>query len=246
MPWFKVDDGFHGHPKVVELSLTAVGLWALCGSWCAKYLTDGYVPAKTVSRLGGDTRHAQELVSADLWLDAPAGYQFKDWEDYQPLKTAVEAERAAAQERMRKVRAAKKGVTPNVRLNIDGTSEEVRVTPSQSHPSPDLTPLGVRAANRGTRIPDDFEVTPEMVIWARENTPLVNGKRSTDKFVNHFTSATKNATRIDWVRTWKNWLLSDQERAEKMQPRRSKEDQIVDVLEQGRMLAEQDERKAIA
>ncbi|WP_136643822.1 hypothetical protein [Subtercola vilae] len=147
MPWFKVDDGFHGHPKVVELSLTAVGLWALSGSWCAKYLTDGAVSDKAISRIGGDDTLAAELVAAGLWLVAAEGYEFKDWAEYQPLKVDVEAERAAAQERMRAVRAKKKGVRTNdtrtdpersdeQSQNFGRSSADVRVTPSQSHPIP--------------------------------------------------------------------------------------------------------------
>ena len=89
--------------------------------------------------------HLKELVHSGLWLDNGDGsYQFKDWADYQPVKADVEAEREAARERMRKVRAAKKGAG-DVRPNTQRTSEEVRVTPpspalpipAQPNPSPD-------------------------------------------------------------------------------------------------------------
>lgn len=110
-PWFKVDDGFHGHPKVVDLSLAAVGLWTVAGSWCASYLTDGDLPSRTVLRLGGSDVEAAELVGAGLWLETDEGYRFKDWADYQPSKDQVEAERAASRERVQKWRSKKKGVT---------------------------------------------------------------------------------------------------------------------------------------
>lgn len=149
MPWFKVDDGFHGHPKVVELTLEAVGAWALAGSWCAAYLTDGEIGIRSLQRLGGGKEQAVELVNSGLWLESEPGlYQFKDWDDYQPLKETVEAEREAARDRMQKVRAKKKGtgsedVQPNVQANNTGTfggsSEEVRVTPSHPIPSHPLT-----------------------------------------------------------------------------------------------------------
>jgi hypothetical protein len=143
VPWFKIDDGFHGHPKVFELSLEAVGIWTLAGSWCAKYLTDGAVTGKAIARLGGSPALCAELVDAGLWLVIPDGFQFKDWDDYQPLKDDVEAEREAARERMKAVRAKKKGVSPDVQANVqanntgtfEGTSEEVRVTPSHPIPS---------------------------------------------------------------------------------------------------------------
>lgn len=157
MPWFKVDDGFHGHPKVVELSLEAVGVWTLAGSWCAAYLTDGEIGLKSLQRLGGGPEQAGELVYAGLWTEpVPGLFQFKDWDDYQPLKAAVEAEREEARERMRGVRAKKKrapgsdDVPPNVRPNntgtFGGTSEEVRVTPT--HPVPSL-PLTTNPAPDG-------------------------------------------------------------------------------------------------
>ena len=138
MPWFKVDDGFHGHPKVVELSLAAVGIWALAGSWCAKYLTDGVITLRAIERMGGDDPLAQELVVRGLWLEIAGGFMFKDWAEYQPLKVAIEAERLAARERMIVVRAQKKGVQANTSRTDGERSPEVRIAPSlslsQSHP----------------------------------------------------------------------------------------------------------------
>jgi hypothetical protein len=64
---------------------------------------------------------------------------------------------------------------------------------------------------RGTRIPDQFVVTPEMREWASENAPLVNVNRATTLFVNYWRAKTgKDATKLDWERTWQNWLLKDQ------------------------------------
>jgi hypothetical protein len=138
VPWFKVDDGFHGHPKVMDLSLEAVGLWSLAGSWCAKYLTDGFVPEKTIRRLGGGPDVAMELLTAGLWEAQNGGWQFKDWTDYQPSKVEVEAERQAARDRMKKVRAAKKGIPRSGEqpANVDRSSEEVRLAPSHPIPVP--------------------------------------------------------------------------------------------------------------
>ncbi|PYY59993.1 hypothetical protein DEJ17_06385 [Curtobacterium sp. MCSS17_011] len=68
---------------------------------------------------------------------------------------------------------------------------------------------------RGTRIPDDFTVNQDMVAWALEHAPAVDGRRATDMFVNHWQAASgRTATKLDWVKAWKNWLLSDQQRAE--------------------------------
>ncbi|QWT24961.1 helix-turn-helix domain-containing protein [Subtercola sp. PAMC28395] len=86
-----------------------------------------------------------------------------------------------------------------------------------------LEPSGVAETAkppRGKRLSDSFEVTPEMVVWAKTNAPLVDGKRSTAKFMNHFTSLTgRGSTKLNWVKAWENWLTTDQERAELHRPR---------------------------
>lgn len=216
MPWFKVDDGFHGHPKVMDLSLEAVGLWSLAGSWCAKYLTDGYVPNKTLPRLGGTQGHAQELHEAGLWEHAEGGWQFKDWADYQPSKAEVEAERLAARERMKKVRAAKKGIPKDGNgsgeqpANIAGTSEEVRIAPSHPYPDPS-SPNGEESARkRATRIPDPFIVKTEMRAWASEEVPRVDVDRATRQFVDYWRAASgRTSTKKDWTAAWRYWLRNE-------------------------------------
>ena len=73
MTWFKVDDGIHSHPKFLDVSLAAVGLWTMCGAWCSGYLTDGQITRRQVLRLGGDdalaailTQTREALGLADL------------------------------------------------------------------------------------------------------------------------------------------------------------------------------------
>lgn len=219
MPWFRVDDAFHGHPKVADISLEAVGLWALAGSWCAQYLTDGFVSDKTLNRLSGSETLAGELFEAGLWEHARGGWQFKDWTDYQPSKAEVEAEREAARERMKKVRAAKKGTkgSSEVQANNTGTfgrtSEEVRLAPPiPSLPNPPSSTKKERAATRGTRIPEPFMLTPEMRDWAETEVPEVDADRSTRKFVDYWRAESGvKATKVDWVATWRNWLRRDAE-----------------------------------
>jgi hypothetical protein len=69
------------------------------------------------------------------------------------------------------------------------------------------------AAKRGTRIPDDFAVSADMVRWARSKCPAVDGKRETEKFINHFRSAPgSKGLKLDWPRTWMNWMMTADER----------------------------------
>jgi hypothetical protein len=144
MPWFRVDDGFWGHPKRLQLSYSAIGLWTVAGSWVARNLTDGHVPRAVLRTLGGSKRDVNALINAGLWVDTPGGWQFKDWDHYQKTKAQVERDRALARERMGKARNGYReveqppDVTQSVRANIDGTnasSSTSHTKPSQAKPT---------------------------------------------------------------------------------------------------------------
>ena len=122
MTWFKVDDGFYDHPKVIDLPLAAVGLWSLAGAYCARHLTDGVITDRQIRAIGGTRKQAAALVAADLWSadDAPPSarrFAFNDWGDFQPTREEVEKKRAEEAERKRQWRdakAAKQGKRQNV------------------------------------------------------------------------------------------------------------------------------------
>lgn len=112
MTWFKVDDQFYLHPKVVGLDMAARGLWVSAGSYCAAHLTDGVLTGAQLKALGGTQRQAAALVAADLWTadDAPPAtrrYEFKNWAEFQPMSGDVEARREEWRERKRNARREK-------------------------------------------------------------------------------------------------------------------------------------------
>ncbi|MCJ1709274.1 HNH endonuclease [Microbacterium sp. VKM Ac-2923] len=94
MPWFKIDDGFWSHPKVLELSDAAITLWVRAGSYCAGHLTDGALTRATLRLLSAVPDDATELVAVGLWDVTPTGWEFHDWADYQPTREQVLAQRA--------------------------------------------------------------------------------------------------------------------------------------------------------
>jgi hypothetical protein len=70
MPWVRLDDAFHAHPKLAALgarTLPAVGLYVIALTWSSTYLTDGLVPDGQLRKLGGTTALARALVEAGLW-----------------------------------------------------------------------------------------------------------------------------------------------------------------------------------
>lgn len=122
MTWVKVDDSFADHPKVMALGrdrIIGVGLWASAACYCARHLTDGFVPSAAAAGFG-HPKVWDRLVAVGL-IDAVAGgYQLHDWLEYNPPRSKVLKERQAAKDRMQRNRS------PEVQPNDERTSGEVR------------------------------------------------------------------------------------------------------------------------
>lgn len=122
MTWFKVDDSFHSHPKVLAADPAALGLWVVAGAWCSANLTDGRVPDHVLPRLiPGSDELARRLVEVRLWKRVKGGYQFHDWADYNPRSESVKEERSAARERMRNLRAKRRTAANTAANNAEKT-----------------------------------------------------------------------------------------------------------------------------
>lgn len=137
----------------------------------------------------------------------------------------------------------------------DSQSSEERVVVTQAlvvvPQPPTRTPQpATRIPSRtATRIADDFRVTPDMVTWARENVPHVDGRYETEKFIDYWASKSgKDATKTDWVRTWRNWMRKAGENGPRPQggPTRSRSDQrVAQALEVGDRLQAAYDRKEL-
>lgn len=143
MAWFKVDDGFWAHPKILMLSDGAQALWLRAGSWSSQQLTDGFIPETALPMLRGTVEAATELVSAGMWDRLPDGWGFHDWEKYQPTREQVEGERQATRERLQRWRANRR--TGNAVGNgvTNGVSNAAPSRPVPSRPDPDINHLGL-------------------------------------------------------------------------------------------------------
>jgi len=117
MPWFKVDDTLHSHPKPRRAGLAAMGLWSLAGSHCMAYKTDGFVPDWYVSSWPNGRKLATQLVVAGMWepavIDGEMGWTFHDWTDFQMTSDEIEADREYARERQRRHREKQRAARQN-------------------------------------------------------------------------------------------------------------------------------------
>lgn len=114
MAWFKVDDQLPVHPKWLVTPQAARGLWITAGAWSAAHQRDGHVPSAALPALGAKRREADALVRAGLWTvsDTGDGWNFHDWDKYQPSHVEIIAKREAQAERIRKWRARRDAKKP--------------------------------------------------------------------------------------------------------------------------------------
>lgn len=180
MPWFKIDDGFHCHPKVFAAGTPAIGLYVRCGSWAAQQATDGVVP-KQIAKMYGTPRMIKALVDAGLWhqrghdcescpqLDANS-YLIHQYLERNPSRVDVELARKAKSERQQRWRENKKkaqvsdGEPQNVDADVDAsTSRHGDAAPIPSRPVPASPPPEEKPASnaRGRAGAVDGPLIPE-------------------------------------------------------------------------------------
>lgn len=69
-----------------------------------------------------------------------------------------------------------------------------------------VAPDGAPTA-RGSRLPDSFELLPEMRAWAIDNTPGVSLSSQHDRFCDYWRAqAGARGRKVDWIATWRNWM----------------------------------------
>lgn len=166
MSWFKIDDGFHCHPKVFAAGTPAVGLYVRCGSWAAQQVTDGVIP-RQIAKLYGTPRMIKALIDAGLWHQAGHGcesctevdsnsYLIHQYLERNPSRVETELARESKTKRQQKWREGKKkqqasaDEAPPVDGDVDASTSrhgDAAPVPTRPDPSP-VPPAEVQLASR--------------------------------------------------------------------------------------------------
>lgn len=231
MPWFKVDDSLPMSRKVIriprERRATALGLWVLAGAWSSHELTDGHVPGYAVDEWA-DPDVAADLVKVGLWDAVDDGYQFHDWEDYNPdaksEKAKNQAKSAGGKRGNHERWHVKRGVQvpdceycQEVPSAAPSTSIATRSLPDRSSESGANPPKPIpnkreSARSRGTRLPDDWTPDDDLKRWTSENCPGLHGPTTAAKFRDYWHSVPgAKGVKLDWEATWRNWCRREHE-----------------------------------
>lgn len=172
MGWGRLDDGWHGHPKLLAAGLIATAIQSKAISYCGHYLTDGYLPAEAVPALfvgvellfvkngggapdeyGGAPTPAARIdwpaymVANRLWekVSNRPGYPYKvhDYLDFNPSRTWLEAERERKKARGEAgARARWEGKKPTQSLNDSAPSIATSTVSRDAPTQPIPSPKG--------------------------------------------------------------------------------------------------------
>jgi hypothetical protein len=94
--------------------------------------------------------------------------------------------------------------------NVSLEVEEIRsrkdiVTPAGAAPTATPSP----SPKKGTRLPDDWQPSDDLLSWAKQKRPDLNLTDTALSFCNYWQAkAGKDACKLDWGKTFKNWVLS--------------------------------------
>lgn len=133
MPWVRISDDYSEHPKMRDLSASAVAMWLAGVAYANRNLTDGVIPTRVTGGLivtdglyekaAGRYREVtpksviRELISHGLWHDSSstcdscvvpnsrAEYVVHNYLEYQPSRTKILEEREKTRARVERYRA---------------------------------------------------------------------------------------------------------------------------------------------
>lgn len=158
MPWFRLDDSFHSHPKVIAAGNEATGLYVRCGTYAAQHLTDGFIPEQVALQYGTPAL-AAKLVETRLWRRARGGWRMPDYLDYNPSRQETVDKRKVRAEAGR----------------LGGLASGKTRSKREANASPVLEPPARPDPRNGSALTDGARASPAPVHNPKPISSMTNG-----------------------------------------------------------------------
>jgi len=221
--WARLDDAILDNPKIIAAGPLGFALHVAAITWCARNLTDGFIPKRRVPQLLdltslqvseatlGQVRHgitaddiARDLSRLSLWHDHGVTWELHDYLVYNPSRAQVIHRREREKNRIRSTRCnpvarntARSCVHP-VPVPVSGSSERSEgllfIAPVSRAPSARARPK--------TSWPDGFELTEERAAYASRQG--LDAKYEWGKF--HAHALRDDRRHCNWDQAWRYWV----------------------------------------
>jgi hypothetical protein len=133
-----------------------------------------------------------------------------------PDQTSTEAD-TPAQDPAQSLPGAESAPAQNTTSTRAESAPKPNTSPSQKTSSSSREASPKRS--RGTRIPDDFAMTPEMIDWGLEHFPHLDGAAVTAEFVDYWRGVPgAKGEKLDWIATWRNQVRREAKRTTGQRP----------------------------
>lgn len=222
--WIKMRSNLWDDPRVARLcDLTEQHEAAIVGGlywlWATadQHTEDGVMPGLTLRQVDRKTgiKGFGEALCAIGWLaDHPEGARVVRFEEHNGSSAKRRSLDAQRKTNVRKVSASHADKT----RTDDGQNAPNCGAREREREREDISTANAvegSAKKRATRrCPVEFDLTEAMREWAVEHAPAVDVDLATAKFKDH----TFKTGISDWIAAWRNWLRSDQERAQARRP----------------------------
>lgn len=175
---------------------------------------------------GDAGQFVEALVDVRFLAGEPGAFAINDWADHNPWASSS-SERtdkakfnalirhhglAEAAKRMpdyaeRMQLAPKKDAASNATSMLGACEQHARSNAPSPSPSPSLKQDQKKEQGaRATRLPQDWQPSPDDLAWARANRPELDALAEADKFRDYWTAKNRDAAKLDWPATWRNWI----------------------------------------
>ena len=233
--------------KIAPLSDAAFRAHVRMILWSRRMLTDGRVPVP-MAKVFAKPRILDELLRNDPTCPSLSlvgdDYVLHDFLEHQSSRAEVEAQskRNSANGRSGGLARAKRvaSKSPSETQATSNTETETETSTSKE--------VEKEARKRATRLSPDWKPSPESIQKIQSDAPHVDARTEHATFVDYWIAQPgQKGVKTDWDATWRNWMRRKegdwgQSRA---RDKPSKREQIDDVLDMGRRMQEQQDRKEI-
>jgi hypothetical protein len=221
MTWAKIDDQLAFHPKAVQAGNEALGMWVRAMSYSCQMLTGGFI-AKDMAVAFGGVKVAKRLVNARLWHEVDGGYQFHDWDQYQPCAETEKAKREATRVARSEAGKAGAGARWNGKNKPESMANDMAKPMANGmakgmakpmangwqndapEPEPDNLSNIVVKPTRKTQLQPGWKPSPAGYDYAKTKAPGMNIEASLEDFEDY--NLRNNRTNADWDAAWRTWV----------------------------------------
>lgn len=210
-----MDDAWLHNPKVRKAGLFGRALYIAAICYSHRQNTDGSIDADVIDLLATEAgltmeqanEAASRLLEVELFEREASGWHVHDYEACQATKAERDAIRESARERQRRSRARNDDVTCDSHVShseVTPREVEVEVEVEEREGAQAAPPAPKKSSPRKRGVPDDFQPDADRLKWAEINTPGVDLRRETEKFVEWHQA--KGNTFVDHQKAWQNWM----------------------------------------